>query len=502
MLNHRRDDLRNDADKWHNFGAAAREWAVEARIVTGQAGLTFACLALPIAAVVLIVIAIAWLEHRWLTTRRLAALTRARARRRLARAFIDAGAANPPVMRSRIAYQPRGPWIVSLRETPAGVLYELKVRGRPVEDLAQHMDAVAVELGTRECKIIPNQGDQSRPWMHVIERDPFDDIDTTLVPPMIRPITSPLVDCAPSSLHDGTPLGIDETGELVRVWLVDRHILIAGATGAGKSNALNLILAHAAMDVNCGLWLCDGKSGVELGPWRDCAVEIVTNSDEPEDAIQMLRTLQSICDQRYAKFEKDRRRKISKTDRVHMLVIDELAYWLQEMQGDGEKETTALRKDFRSVLRDLVARGRSAGIIVVLGTQHPSVELIDSAIRSNVTYRIAFRVNARELSDMILGGSYANHELGRFNAALIDDRQRGVGYIKAETGLPKLTRTHRLEDDDIDTIAAAATELRTAHTCQRESEKAREAQTDQAQDPASEAPEAEGQADETSPNAN
>ena len=105
-----------------------------------------------------------------------------------------------------------------------------------------------------------------------------------------------LVADAPYSIWSPVHLGIDETGTAVRVTLAERNLLIGGEPGAGKSVALNLIVGHAALSLDCRLVLIDGKR-VELGLWRSCADAFIGPSIT--DCIALLRRLQSRMDSRY-----------------------------------------------------------------------------------------------------------------------------------------------------------------------------------------------------------
>ena len=91
-------------------------------------------------------------------------------------------------------------------------------------------------------------------------------------------------------------LGVDETGEQVHVDLGERNMLLGGEPGGGKSNALNLIIAHGALSGDAKLVLIDGKQ-VELGPWRHCADHFIGPS--MTGAIDCLRALQQIMNTRY-----------------------------------------------------------------------------------------------------------------------------------------------------------------------------------------------------------
>ena len=68
------------------------------------------------------------------------------------------------------------------------------------------------------------------------------------------------------SIFNPICIGIDEFGHLLRLLLIFRNMLIGGEPGSGKSGLLNVIVAHAALALDCRLVLLDGKQ-VELGQW-------------------------------------------------------------------------------------------------------------------------------------------------------------------------------------------------------------------------------------------
>src|SRR5699024_9625825 len=86
-----------------------------------------------------------------------------------------------------------------------------------------------------------------------------------------KPDTVPV---AGLSAYDPVRLGVFEDGAPVDIELIYRNILMAGEPGAGKSVALNNIVAPAALCPDVSLWLFDGKQ-VELGLWREVADSFV-----------------------------------------------------------------------------------------------------------------------------------------------------------------------------------------------------------------------------------
>jgi S-DNA-T family DNA segregation ATPase FtsK/SpoIIIE len=247
----------------------------------------------------------------------------------------------------------------------------------------------------------------------------------------------------PLSIYDPIYLGIDENACPVDITLIYKNLLAAGEPGAGKSGALNNLVAHAALASDCRLWLMDGKR-VELGLWRDRAEVFVGSS--LDDAIDRLRELQAEMDARYDHLDGWKLRKISRGDGNHpiMLVIDELAYFSATA---GDKRT---RETFSLLLRDVIARGRAAGIIVVAATQRPSADIIPTSLRDLFGYRLAFRCTTETSSDIVLGHGW--HSRG-FDASQIDPTTPGVGLLLAEGGIPRRMRCAYLSDVEISRIA-------------------------------------------------
>jgi S-DNA-T family DNA segregation ATPase FtsK/SpoIIIE len=254
----------------------------------------------------------------------------------------------------------------------------------------------------------------------------------------------------PLSMFDPVHLGIDENGEHVHVDLAERNMLLGGEPGGGKSNALNLIVAHGALSADCNLVLVDGKQ-VELGMWRGCAEIFIGPSISA--AIDTFQRLQHIMNDRYDTLLAEGRRKITREtgEPVYLVVIDEYAYFSATV-GDRKQQA-----EFAALSRDLVARGRAAGVIVILATQRPSHQVIDPSMRDLFGYRWAFRCTTDSSSDVVLGNGWANEG---YTAAEIDPLARGVGWLLSESGIPKRIKAAYLSDDDIRHLARYAADLR------------------------------------------
>lgn len=252
------------------------------------------------------------------------------------------------------------------------------------------------------------------------------------------------------SIYDPIHLGIDEQGRAVTVVLVYRNLLGGGEPGAGKSGMLNLIVGHGALSPDCQLWLFDGKR-VELGLWREVA-QVFVGSD-PEEAIVRLRALQAEMEIRYALFETVGRRKITRDDALDVIlaVIDELAYYTVTAGTKDQQE------EVRILIRDLVARGRAVGIIVVAATQRPSADIIPTSLRDLFGYRVAFRCTTDSSSDIILAQGWAAQG---YSARTIRPEALGQAWLLAEGGWPRRMRFAYLTDAHIQALVNHARYLR------------------------------------------
>ncbi|GAB2749880.1 hypothetical protein GCM10027174_25440 [Salinifilum aidingensis] len=255
------------------------------------------------------------------------------------------------------------------------------------------------------------------------------------------------------SIYDPVHLGIDEHGNRVDIELIYRNILFGGEPGSGKSNGVQNILGHASMCQDCQLWLFDGKQ-VELGLWRSVADVFV--GPDVDDAIRRLEQLQAEMDRRYAELDKVRRRKIGPVDPVDVVVavIDEIALFSATL---GSKEQ---QEQFVRLLRDLVARGRAAGMIVVAATQRPSADIVPTSLRDIFAYRCAFRCTTDASSDTILGRGWAQQG---YSATAIAPENLGVGLLLAEGGVPRRMKYAYLTDPDIYRLVEYAHHIRSPH---------------------------------------
>lgn len=251
------------------------------------------------------------------------------------------------------------------------------------------------------------------------------------------------------SLWDPIPVGVGIDGLPVTMSLVGKNLLIGGEPESGKSVAQSIVTATAALDPDCVLYGIDGKRMVELAPWSGSMERLVC---ERTDAIDLLDGLRAHMDLRYEMLLDRGARKVERGDGLdlHLLVIDELALFT----AAGTKQE---QDRFTSALRDVISRGRAAGIIVVAATQRPSSTVVSTDVRDLIGYRWALRSSTPQASDMILGQGQAS---AGFSSARVAAEHRGIGYLLAEGALPVRLRSYRIDDPTLATLAERAARSR------------------------------------------
>jgi DNA segregation ATPase FtsK/SpoIIIE, S-DNA-T family len=252
--------------------------------------------------------------------------------------------------------------------------------------------------------------------------------------------TEPAVPVGPAlSIFDPVFIGMDEFGDLVFIPLIERNMLIGGEPGAGKSSLLNTIVGHAALCTDVSLCLLDGKL-VEMGLWRPCADVFV--GKDMDHALATLQRVQAVLDNRLEYLDSCRRQKIERADEFAPLLVavDEIAYFSTVA---GDKKTQEL---FANLLRDITARGRAVGVIVVAATQRPSFDIIPTSLRDLFAWRFAGRCTTDASSDVVLGHGWAARG---FSANVIDPTNRGEGFLIGEQGIPQRVKGSYMSTKDI-----------------------------------------------------
>ncbi len=212
------------------------------------------------------------------------------------------------------------------------------------------------------------------------------------------------------------PLGRGVSGDAYVATIEDMpHLLIAGATGAGKSVGMNtflisLLFQNAPHELK--FILIDPKR-VELMPYNGIPhllTPVITDSDKALQALrwaiaEMGRRLHRFSEagvRNLAEYNEKQEEEEKKLPRI-VIVIDELADLMMRQH----------RKDTETMIARIAQMARAVGMHLIIATQRPSVDVITGLIKANIPTRIAFRVVSAVDSRTILDSIGAEDLLGR-----------------------------------------------------------------------------------------
>ncbi|MBM7655155.1 DNA translocase FtsK [Neobacillus cucumis] len=217
-------------------------------------------------------------------------------------------------------------------------------------------------------------------------------------------------------------LGRDITGEAVLAELNKMpHLLVAGATGSGKSVCINGIITSLLMRAKpheVKLMMIDPKM-VELNVYNGIPHLLAPVVTDAKKASQALKKVVSEMERRYELFSHTgtrniegyndhvRKHNLEENDKQPLLpyivvIVDELADLMMVASSDVEDSITRLAQ-----------MARAAGIHLIIATQRPSVDVITGVIKANIPSRIAFAVSSATDSRTILDMGGAEKLLGR-----------------------------------------------------------------------------------------
>jgi S-DNA-T family DNA segregation ATPase FtsK/SpoIIIE len=232
-------------------------------------------------------------------------------------------------------------------------------------------------------------------------------------------------------------MGRDVAGNAVVADLAEMpHLLIAGATGAGKSVGMNtflmsLLFQNSPADLK--LIMVDPKR-VELMPYNNIPHLLTPVITEAEKALAALRWCVAEMMRRYGELAQKGYRNVAEYNAKEeekmpkiVIVIDELADLMMRQ----------LKKDTEAAICRLAQMARAVGMHLIVATQRPSVDVITGLIKANIPTRISFAVTSAVDSRTILDSIGAEDLLGKgdmlfSNAALSKPRRIQGIFVSSE----------------------------------------------------------------------
>lgn len=222
------------------------------------------------------------------------------------------------------------------------------------------------------------------------------------------------------------PIGEDRFGQLVELNFSSSnspHLLVAGTTGSGKSEALNTILfglTRHYSSTELRLMLVDPK-GTELAPFDGSSYLEGSIGWDDADSIVLLKTAVEEMQRRYLMFREAGKRSLSEFNAASC-VEDRLPWWLVVLDEYADlTHDPQAKKEIEAELKRLAQKARAAGIHVIIATQKPSAEVISTNLRSNLPAQLALRVKSATESRVVIDEAGAENLNGK-----------GDGLLKAD----------------------------------------------------------------------
>ena len=301
--------------------------------------------------------------------------------------------------------------VIRVTRGPVITRYELApAPGVKISKIVNLADDIALGLAARDVRIeapipgkaaigieVPNKHARSVPFREVLETTDFGEYSSKLKVALGKDIADqPII------------------GDLIKM----PHLLVAGATGSGKSvcitTIINSILYNATPE-EVKLLLVDPKM-VELSQYNGIPHLLAPVVVDPKKAASALKWIVKEMENRYELFAASGVRDIERYNKMKaaetisykpalpfiVVIIDELADLM--MVAAGEVEEAICR---------LAQMARAAGIHLVIATQRPSVDVITGVIKANIPSRISFAVSSQIDSRTILDATGAEKLLGR-----------------------------------------------------------------------------------------
>ncbi|WP_188188500.1 FtsK/SpoIIIE domain-containing protein [Nonomuraea sp. SYSU D8015] len=307
------------------------------------------------------------------------------------------------------------------------------LKGQAVKDWADRIDNLAQGFGAASCRLALVKG--GRLLLTFPRSDPLaEPIPALPIPeePTVGPVE----------------IGKQEDGQPLRLKVHGTHVLIAGATGAGKGSFLWDTIRGLLPAMRAGLvevWALDPKLmelsfGRELFQGRYAA--------DPADCADLLDEAVSVMQKRAARFAGLQRSHVPTIEDPFVLVlVDEVAF-LTAYQPDKQ-----LRQRISAALATLATQGRSVGVGVMAALQDPRKEVMN--IRNLFPDKIALRLDESEQVDMVLGDGARDRGALADHISPVPEQGAGVAYMRLESSPePIRVRAAYVSDADIRAMVA------------------------------------------------
>lgn len=323
------------------------------------------------------------------------------------------------------------PPIMRISNSPKGLVLEVSpLLGQSVNDFIDRTDVLARALGSPLLQVSPAANGLNAKIV-LVDRDPLN---------KVFEVTPDELTLNPEKMS--VCLGTDENGDLVNIKLAGHSgLVIGGVPGSGKTAALTTLILPLLLSDLAQVHVFDGKGGLDLAWVKPRAATFVNDDKDLGAVVEKFRAIQSAMQHRLSSVPEGQPSNFWNRDRTSAeplitVVVDEAQTYLDSM-GEPDKTRKTQLIEISAILTDLVKRGRSAGVVVILLTQKPTSDSLPTRIRDNCSLRVCFRVTTAEAEKAVLGVAPDDCDV---RATSIAAAQVGVGVVADDRGGRRLFR--------------------------------------------------------------
>ncbi len=307
------------------------------------------------------------------------------------------------------------------------------ISGQAVKDWTDRIDHLAHGFGATSCRVTVARS--GRLLLAFPRRDPL----ATPLPAL------PIPDVASVGPVE---IGRCEDGTLWRLKVHGTHVLVAGATGAGKGSIIWSTIRGLLPAVRAGLvqvWALDPKR-MELSFGRALFGDrYAANPAACADLLEAAVTVMQERADRFAGLQRNHTPTVE--DPFVLVVVDEVAF-LTAYQSDK-----GLKLRISAALATLTTQGRAVGFGVMAALQDPRKEVMN--VRNLFPDKIALRLDESEQVDMVLGDGARDRGALADHISPVPEQGAGIGYVRLETSPePIRVRAGYVCDADIRAMVA------------------------------------------------
>ncbi|CAL9648561.1 hypothetical protein [Streptomyces sp. enrichment culture] len=307
--------------------------------------------------------------------------------------------------------------------------------GKTVAKLQDKIEEFAGAIGRDSTMVdIEKAGSAVRTSLWITDQDPFEDA---------RP--SPLIKkpAQIDSFKDGVPTSWNKRGRTVLLPIRSSNMAIGGGTRSGKGVGASNIVVGAGFDPWVNLRIVAGKENAEWNAYAKTGVAATYFKPDPARLLALLDAEVADMKRREADLNRLGKSKliapmIPELGGIELLVIDELATYTRKGKP--------LRDEIMERMVNLASVAAGAGILFLVITQYPDVNVFPTELAINFTTKWAMRVDTADQSNAILGKGSSG--MGR-DASKFDPPRPGLGWlVNPFVGITDKARSFDLDEDE------------------------------------------------------